>query len=256
MATDTGVTLGTMAWSFDTWVGPFYPPGTKPAGYLTEYAKHFRAVEIDSTFYAIPRESVVEGWAAKTPDDFCFCPKFPQLISHEKKLLDAHLETGAFLETMRLLGDKLGPLVLQFDYTFQAERLPDLLGYLDALPHDLRYAVEVRHRSWLGDPLFDALRERNVALVMSDLYYMPRLVVPTADFAYIRLLGDRRKIPGDQGDIVQDRTTDLTWWRDRVVALREQGAEVFVFVNNKYEGHSPTTVRRFEALLEQPIPRP
>ncbi len=250
MATDNGVWLGTMAWSFDTWVGPFYPPGTKPGNYITEYAKHFRAVEIDSTFYAIPRESVVDGWAARTPDGFLFCPKFPQLISHEKKLLDADLETGAFLETMRRLGDKLGPLVLQFDYTFQAERLPDLTGYLDALPHDLRYAVEVRHRSWLDDPLFDALRARNVALVMSDLYYMPRLAVPTADFAYIRLLGDRRKIPGDQGEVVQDRAADLAWWRDNVVALREQGAEVFVFVNNKYEGHSPETVRRFETLLE------
>lgn len=251
MATDNGLWLGTTAWSFDTWVGPFYPPGTKSGDYLIEYARHFRAVEIDSTFYAIPRESVVEGWAAKTPDGFLFCPKFPQLISHEKKLLDAGLETEAFLETMRLLGDKLGPLVLQFDYTFQSDRLPDLTAYLDTLPRDLRYAVEVRHRSWLRDPFFDTLRERNVALVASDLYYMPRLVVPTADFAYIRLLGDRRKIPGDQGEVVNDRAKDLEWWRDKVVALREEGREAFVFINNKYEGHSPATVRRLETLLNE-----
>ncbi len=250
--TERQVWLGTTAWAFDSWVGPFYPPGTKSGDYLTEYAKHFSAVEIDSTFYAIPRESVVAGWAAKTPDGFLLCPKFPQLITHEKRLADCELETEAFLHTLRLLGPKLGPLVLQFEYTFQADQMTALADYLDTLPGDLRYGVEVRHRSWLKDDFYALLRERNVALVMSDLYYMPRVVQRTADFAYIRLLGDRRKIPGDMGEIVQDRTTDLEWWRDQVVKLREDGAEVFVFINNKYEGHSPATVRRFEALLAQP----
>ena len=89
--------LGTMAWAFDTWVGNFYPPKTKSGDYLPAYAMQFPAVEIDSTFYAIPRESVVMGWAAKTPDDFLFCPKFPQLITHEKRLHYAELETDAFL---------------------------------------------------------------------------------------------------------------------------------------------------------------
>ena len=248
---DEHIWLGTTAWAFDTWVGPFYPPGTKPANYIAEYAKQFRAVEIDSTFYAIPRESVVSGWDAKTPDGFVFCPKFPQLITHQKRLTDCALETELFLETMRILGPKLGPLVLQFDYTFQGDGLPLLTDYLDSLPTDLRYGVEVRHRSWLNDGYYDALRERNVAFVMSDLYYMPRMTVRTADFAYIRLLGDRRKIPGDMGEIVHDRTQDLLRWRDEVVDLRENSAEVFVFVNNKYEGNSPTTVRRFEGLLQE-----
>ena len=242
--------LGTMAWAFDTWVGNFYPPKTKSGDYLPAYSVQFPAVEIDSTFYAIPRESVVTGWAGKTPDGFLFCPKFPQLITHEKRLRYADLETEAFLATMRLLGPKLGPLVLQFDYTFQADQLPSLTAYLDGLPTDLRYAVEVRHRSWLKDDLYQMLAARNVALVMSDLYYMPRQPVRTADFAYIRLLGDRRQIPQDMGEIVKDRTEDLTFWRDQIVTLREEGYDVFAFANNKYEGHAPTTVRRLAGLLD------
>lgn len=252
--TQKKVWLGTTAWAFDTWVGSFYPPKTKSGDYLTEYARRFPAVEVDSTFYAIPRESAVAGWARKTPDSFLLCPKFPQLITHEKRLTDAELETEVFLHTMRLLGPKLGPLVLQFDYTFHADQQDNLLAYLDALPNDLRYGVEVRHRGWLKEPFYAALRERNVALVMSDLYYMPRITVQTADFAYIRLLGDRRKIPGDMGELVQDRGEDLAWWRDQVVALREEGAEVFVFINNKYEGNSPMTVRRMAALLGENLP--
>src|SRR3954469_23911245 len=137
---DDHIWLGTTAWAFDTWVGPFYPPKTKSTDYLTEYAKQFRAVEIDSTFYAIPRESVVAGWAAKTPDGFILCPKFPQLITHEKRLTNCGLETGMFLETMQILGPKLGPLVLQFEYTFQVDQLPLLTDYLDSLPTGMRYA--------------------------------------------------------------------------------------------------------------------
>ena len=245
--------LGTMAWAFDTWVGNFYPPKTKSGDYLPAYALQFPSVEIDSTFYAIPRESVVQGWAAKTPDDFLFCPKFPQLITHEKRLHYADLETEAFLATMRLLGAKLGPLVLQFDYTFQADQLPSLTAYLDSLPKDLRYAVEVRHRSWLKEDLYQTLAARNVALVMSDLYYMPRKPVRTANFAYIRLLGDRRQIPRDMGEIVQDRTGDLVFWRDQILTLRDEGYDVFAFANNKYEGHAPTTVRRLAGLLDEGV---
>lgn len=242
--------MGTTAWAFDTWVGPFYPPGTKSGDYLTEYARQFPAVEIDSTFYAIPRESVVQGWAAKTPDHFIMCPKFPQLITHQKRLMDSELETSAFLQTMRLLRSKLGPLLLQFEYTFQVDQLSMLIRYLDSLPTDLRYAVEVRHRSWLNEPFYEMLRQRNVALALSDLYYMPRIFVKTSDFAYLRLLGDQRKIPGDMGKVTQDRTGDLAWWRDKIQTLHEQGADIFVFINNKYEGHSPATVRRLASMLD------
>jgi len=245
-----------MAWAFDSWVGTFYPPKTKSTDYLPYYATQFPAVEIDSTFYAIPRESVVQGWDEKTPDGFMLCPKFPQLITHTKRLQDAAVETEAFLTTMRLLGPKLGPLVLQFDYKFQVDQLPQLTAYLDSLPKDLRYAVEVRHRSWLKEPFYIALGRRNVALVMSDLYYMPRTVVRTANFAYIRLLGDQRQIPGDMGELVQDRSEDLAWWRDRILDLREQHTDIFAFRNNKYEGHSPTTAHRLAGLLADKVAPP
>src|ERR687887_1637926 len=97
--------LGTQGWSYKDWLGVFYPKGTDQGDYLEEYAKHFNTVEIDSTFYAIPRETTVQGWRERTPAGFVFAAKFPQMITHEKMLADAQMETHAFLATMGLLGE-------------------------------------------------------------------------------------------------------------------------------------------------------
>jgi uncharacterized protein YecE (DUF72 family) len=113
--------LGTSGWSYDDWVGNTYPEGTGRAGMLRAYAAQFPTVEIDSTFYGIPRESAVRRWAEETPEHFIFAAKVPQRITHEKQLADCDAELRAFCGRMRLLGDKLGPLLLQFPYSFRAD---------------------------------------------------------------------------------------------------------------------------------------
>ena len=108
--------LGTSSWSSQDWVGVFYPAGTASADFISEYAKHFDTVEVDSTFYRTPSAAMVRNWRARTPSGFLAAAKFPQVITHEKVLVDCANELSEFLKAMDLLGDKLGPLLLQFPY--------------------------------------------------------------------------------------------------------------------------------------------
>ena len=137
--------LGTQGFSFDDWVGPFYPDGTPKKRYLEEYANHFPSVEIDATFYAIPRIPVVEGWRKRTLEGFRFAAKFPKLITHEKKLDGAEGDAEAFVGTMQALGDKLGVLTIQFAYDFKPSNFDRLDVFLGSLPAGSRYAVELRN---------------------------------------------------------------------------------------------------------------
>lgn len=252
------LTIGTAGWSYDSWVGPFYPGGTLPRDYLSEYAKYLDAVEINSTFYAIPRASYVQRWAEVTPEGFLFCPKMVQTVTHEKQLVDAEQETLAFLDTTSLLGEKLGPVVLQFHYRFGPENLEVLRGYLRDFPDGFRLAVEVRNRKWLNDEFYRMLSEHSVALVLSDLYYMPRLKVVTTDFTYIRWLGRRQDVPDDSfSEMVKERTRELEWWAERVERWLATGTTVYAFANNRYQGHAPATVALFlnklrEAMQSKP----
>ncbi len=118
----------------------------------------------------------------------------PQVITHEKELVDCDGELRAFLDTMSLLGDKLGPLLFQFPYGFQADRFDVLARFLATLPEGFRFVVEVRQRKWLGRAFYDLLRTRGVALALIDHPWMPRVSETTADFTYIRWLGERKRI--------------------------------------------------------------
>lgn len=242
--------LGTQGFAFDDWVGPFYPPGTPKAAYLEAYAQHFATVEIDSTFYASPRASVVSGWHQRTPEGFRFSAKFPKSITHDRKLDSAQDDAGAFVHTMQLLGEKLGVLTLQFAYDFTPDLAPRLDAFLGRLPKGPRYAVEVRNRGWLKPDLGEMLSGHGVALVLQDLYYMPKMTWITAGHTVIRWLGRRSDI--EHFDRIQiDRTKELTAWAQRVRQFLDDGIEVYGYFNNHFAGHSPASLRQFEAILTQ-----
>lgn len=248
----TEIRTGTMGWSYADWVGPFFPDGTRPAGYLAEYARHFDCVELDTTFYAVPRASAVRGWAANTPPSFRFAAKLPRQITHEGQLRDAGPVLHQFLDAMSPLGDKLGPILIQLPPDFRAgdEEREALVEFLRLLPEEYRFAAEFRHRSWLTDDTLDLLRQHGVGWTMIDLYYMPRRIDITSDFTYVRLLGDRRRI--QKVDRVQiDRTNDLERWAEVFRGLSSDVREAWVFINNHYAGHSPDNVRQLRSLLGQ-----
>jgi uncharacterized protein YecE (DUF72 family) len=262
--------LGTSAFTANGWAGAFYPTGMKPTEYLTHYAKTFRCVEIDSSFYATPAAATVNSWYLKTPADFIFAAKVPKTITHEKVLKDCDAEFSEFIDRMAVLNEKLGPLLLQFPwfnkYEFKtgAEFLERLRFFLKKLPQLLtcKFVVEIRNRGWLDKRFLDALREHNVALAMTDTSFVPRpweltkkkpLDLVTSDFLYVRWLGNRKQIETvttTWDHPIVDRTEDLKTWvkflRDMVLDKRIR--KTFAFANNHYAGFGPATVQQFWEL--------
>ncbi|HET6700922.1 MAG TPA: DUF72 domain-containing protein, partial [Gemmatimonadaceae bacterium] len=130
----SNVRIGTQGWNYDAWVGPFYPEGSRAADFLALYARAFNTVEVDSTFYAIPAEKIVLGWAERTPDDFVFALKLPQEITHERRLRDSKDLLAQFFDRARLLGPKLGAVLVQLGPDFGPSELPALAAFLPMLP--------------------------------------------------------------------------------------------------------------------------
>ncbi|MGI8827079.1 MAG: DUF72 domain-containing protein [Chloroflexota bacterium] len=242
------VFLGTQGWSYKDWVGSFYPPKTQPSDYLAQYTREFGAVELDSTFYGTPLPSRVDGWRDNTPDDFVFTAKMPRTITHDRHLIDSRDELEEFLGAVTRLRSKLGPVLIQMPPSFKIDERPALENFLSILPTSVRFALELRHRSWLNEATFDLLRAHEIAWTMVDLSFMPRQVALTTDFAYVRWLGKRSDI--QRVNAVQiDRTDDLEKWAQTLQTVSTKVERLYGFVNNHYSGHSPSDVRNLRRLL-------
>lgn len=209
--------IGCPIWSFKGWVGNFYPKGTKPADFLREYARRLTTIEGNTTFYAIPSQKTLDGWAAETPETFRFCPKIPKAISHEGKLSDNMDKALGFADTMRGLGSRLGPIFLQLPPRFSPSLLADLRAFLSAWSPDLRLAVEVRHLDWFDSPhdesLDQLLMEHHMARVTIDTRPIRSLQGDAilAGSAYESLLEAREKKP--DVPVIPKRTTDFVFVR-------------------------------------------
>jgi uncharacterized protein YecE (DUF72 family) len=243
----TKLHIGTMGWSYEFWKGDFYPEGTKAEEFLSVYAKHFDTVEANSTFYRIPYKETVENWRDRTPEGFIFSAKFPRKITHIKKLQDCQEELDVFIEHLSLLGDKLGPLLLQFSPQFKPESINILEDFLPHLPEGYRYAIEVRNKKWLEERFYSLLREHGIALVLMDHPWMPDMDTITADFTYIRWEGDRKKVKGDLGKIERDMSRDIKEWSGKVKGFLDDSVEVYGYFSKNYSGYPPGDVQR---LLE------
>lgn len=249
--------LGTQGWSYPDWVGPFYPPGTRQPDFLPVYARAFRTVELDTTFYASPSPKTVEGWRRRSPDGFEFAAKLPQLITHEKRLRGAEGELTRFVEVMDLLGDKLGPLLAQLppDFRYGEAEWEALNEFVEQLAPWRRWAIEFRHRSWAREDVLELLSERRVTWCINDLPYLPKRVEVTGDFAYLRWLGDHRKIE-QFGTTQIDRSADYDFWAETLRELSGRVTRVYGYFNNHYAGHSPASVRELQRRLGLPESAP
>jgi uncharacterized protein YecE (DUF72 family) len=261
--------LGTSSFTASGWEGTFYPKGMRPADYLAFYAEQFSTVEVDSTFYACPSARIVGNWAARTPEGFLFSVKVPQVITHEKALVNCDLEFEEFVKRMELLGPKLGPIVFQFPFfdrwkfAKQDSFLAVLEPFLKRLPAERKFAIEIRNKSWLVARFADVLREYSVAFVLTDTSFVPRpwemkeqFDLVTSDFLYVRWLGDRKGIEKQTttwDKTVVDRQEDLRNWVDLLRRLiNDKGIrKTFAYANNHYAGHGPDTVKSFLELWNE-----
>ncbi|HKA16281.1 MAG TPA: DUF72 domain-containing protein [Myxococcota bacterium] len=228
------IRAGTSGYSYKEWKGHFYPEKLAPAEMLAYYAERLSAVEINNTFYRMPRREVVESWARQVPEAFRFAVKVSQRITHRKRLAAVEEELDYLLEQLAPLGSRLGLLLVQLPPNLPAD-LPRLERFLDHLAARVRAAFEFRHASWLAEPVLACLRDRGAALVASETNEAPAALHETARFGYLRL---RR---------TDYRAGDLADWAARVRGLAWDEAYVFF----KHEQSGPALAAEFAALAQR-----
>jgi uncharacterized protein YecE (DUF72 family) len=226
--------VGTSGYSYKEWKGTFYPKDLPDKQMLHFYGGHFKAVEINNTFYRMPTASVLEAWAGEVPIDFKFVLKAPQRITHEHRLKDAGDSVSYLLEVSGVLKERLGPLLFQLP-PYLKKDVPRLRDFLALLPPQRRAAFEFRHQSWFDEEVFGLLRDHQAALCIAEAE--GDLEVPfaaTSDWGYLRL---RRP---DYGD------AEMKTWARRV---REQDwRDAFLFFKHEDEGKAPQMAKRFLEL--------
>jgi uncharacterized protein YecE (DUF72 family) len=234
--------VGTSGFAYPAWRGSFYPEGLPLPKMLQHYAERLPAVEINNTFYRMPKPALLEGWAEQVPEDFRFALKASRRITHLKRLADAGEELAYLYRAAGALGARRGPILFQLP-PFLRKDLPRLEGFLAALPDDHRAAFEFRHPSWFEDDVLTALREREAALCIAESGEVGDApVAVTADFGYLRL----RREGYDEADLER-------WVRQ----VRLQPWErVFVFFKHEDAGAGPALAARFASLFEARAPRP
>jgi uncharacterized protein YecE (DUF72 family) len=256
------ILLGTSSFTAKGWEVSFYPKGMRSANYLSFYAERFHTVEVDSTFYACPSARTVANWGTRTPEGFIFSVKVPQVITHEKVLVDCDSDLNEFLNTIDLLGQKQGPNLFQFPFFSrsafrnQHEFLDRLVPFLRKLSSAHKFAIEIRNRTWLNAELANLLRVHRIALVLQDRAWMPNpsdldFDPITADWTYIRWLGDRKSIEEQTttwDKTIVDRTTELSSWVDYCHQIVKRGVLIYGYANNHYAGHGPATIEQFRNL--------
>jgi len=222
---------GTSGFSYDEWKGVFYPEGLPAKGRLAYYASQLTTVEINNTFYRTPKASVVEGWRAQVTGGFRFVLKASQRLTHQKRLKDCAEDLSHALEVYRAMQERLGPVLFQLPPNFRKD-LPRLGAFLELLPADVRAAFEFRNPTWFEDDVYALLRDRNAALVASDVDDAPEPpLVPTADWGYFRL---RRTSYAPE---------TLATWLAR--ARAQPWTDAFVFFKHEDAGTGPKLAAEF-----------
>jgi uncharacterized protein YecE (DUF72 family) len=225
------IRVGTSGYSYKPWKGRFYPEDLPDARMLAFYAERLPTVEINNTFYRMPKRDLLERWAGEVPGEFRFVLKASQRITHHKRLRNADEEVAYFFETAAVLGERLGPVLFQLPPNSKKDAAR-LVDFLALLPRSARAALEFRHDSWLDEEIYSALRDAGAAHCLADTdasEAVPELVA-TADWGYLRL---RRSEYTD---------AQLEAWLERI--RRQPWREAYVFFKHEDEGRGPDLARR------------
>jgi uncharacterized protein YecE (DUF72 family) len=224
------VRVGTSGFSYKEWKGSFYPEDLPAARMLAYYAERLPSVEINNTFYRMPKPALLEGWAQEVPPEFRFVLKASQRITHFKRLREAGDEVAYFFGVAATLGERLGPALFQLPPNLKKD-LPRLEAFLATLPQGARAAFEFRHASWFEDDVFEALRGRGAALCVAEDEELATPLVATTDWGYLRL---RRQ------DYVE---ADVAAWAEKTRA--QAWGEAYVFFKHEDAGSGPRLAAQF-----------
>lgn len=221
------VYIGCTGWSMKEWVGKTYPTGTKSKDYLKAYAKQFNTIELNTTHYRIPQADLVQKWVQESTDDFRFCPKIPQSISHSKDLGISSDRIDIFAREILGLGEKLGCCFMQLPPYFAYDRISILERFLQVFPQEIPLAIEMRHESWFdtsakGDALFKLLEKYNRATVITD-------VAGRRDVLHMRLTNDIAMIRFVGNELVDTDYSRIDEWLDRLSKWFDQNLKTVYF---------------------------
>ncbi|MGA9839326.1 MAG: DUF72 domain-containing protein [Thermoplasmata archaeon] len=247
--------IGCSGWAYEDWVGPFYPAGTPPGDFLERYARVFRTVEVDSSFYRAPTPFLVRRWADRTPAGFRFSLKVPRDVTHEKDDTKGAAVLASFLAGIGPLrtAEKLGAVILQFPASFRAPAgAPVLERWLSAVPVEFPLGVELRHGSWWVPSTRRMLEERAAALVWSVVPGTEPPAWVTAEFVYARFVGDRALTRFDR--IQRERSPDLERMRARFEDEARSASTVYAYSNNHFMGFGPGTSVAVAHTVGAPLP--
>ena len=240
------VRVGCSGWSYQHWKGRFYPEGEPESAWLERYAEAFDTVEVNATFYRLPRRSVVAGWVRRTPAQFTFAVKASRYLTHVKRLRDLPAGLARLEGRIAPLRDagKLGPVLWQLPESFRRddERLAQALA---RLPQG-RHAFEFRHASWFDEDVYSLLRAHGAALVVADRKGLPEAPwVDTAGWWYVRLHHGRAGRRGNYSRAELERWAEL---------LRRRPGDAYVYFNNDWEGFAPENAAALRSLLGERSP--
>src|ERR1700730_11157032 len=229
--------VGTSGYNYPEWKGSFYPPTLPAARMLPYYAARFPTVEINYTFYRMPTEKLVAGWAAQTPSPYKLTLKAPRRITHDNRLKNVGELVKGFCQVAGTLGGKLGALLFQLPPNLKKD-LAVFDAFLETLPPKVCAAFEFRHASWLDDEVFERLQRRNLALCVADSEKMSTPVRVTADYAYFRLR--------DEGYTADD----IARWSETIARETAGCRDVFVYFKHEEEGKGPEFARLLMEILK------
>lgn len=228
----SGLRIGCSGWTYKDWTGPFYPPGTRDRERLEYYATRFDTAEINASFYRLPSEATVAGWARRTPAGFVFAWKVSRYITHNKKLKDCAPSVALVFGRMAPLGDRYGPALIQLPPQLHRDD-ERLARFLELLPRDGRHAVEFRHESWYDAGVFRILADHDAALCISDHHSAPAPWEITASWVYLRGHGPGGRYHGRYPE------AELAAWAERIVSWRRQRRDVYVYFDNDVKSAAP-----------------
>jgi uncharacterized protein YecE (DUF72 family) len=259
--------IGTSSWNYKDWIGPFYPPGTKPADMVAFYSTIFPSVEVDASYYGIPRATAAETWKRRSSEGFTFSFKTPSAVTHERRFVDTGAYFAAFVARVRSMGAKAGAILIQCppDFAPTREARAALFGFLETeLPGDIPVALELRDPRWFDQTLYDFARAASFTLALTEgthstvefackvgeelINHRP------APHAYVRWLGEQT-FP-HYGSVQSRRTQPLDRWEELIRSLGAVCTDIYAYASNDYEGYAPDTVRSMLARLGEPAPPP
>lgn len=236
------VWIGTSGWHYKHWVGNFYPDRCPASKMLAHYIQHFDTVELNNSFYHLPKPPALRCWRDSTPDNFCFAAKGSRFLTHMKKLKDAQEGLRRFLDCIEILEHKLGPILFQLppNWECDAERFETFLALL---PDYHRYAFEFRNPTWENARIYEMLRRHNAAYCAFHLAGYQSPVEITADFTYVRLHGPGGKYQGSYDDAALKR------WADRIRTWQTELKSIYIYFDNDQAGYAAHDALRLRRLL-------